>query len=135
MSNRMFSILCEEVRDEVRGTRTLVGVFSPEGLKIPALPFILPKFAVFVSSETDEIKETIIELEIIDPGGKSLFKVKSPKIKQRGKTSYFAVNISPLQIKQSGSYLIKIKRDDLLETDASFLVTVAPPAQLGPSQN
>jgi hypothetical protein len=129
MSNRIISILCEEVRDEVRGTRTLVGVFPTDGVKIPAIPFIIPKFAVFVSSETEEIKEVIIEIELFDPTGKSLFKISSPKIKSPGKTSYFAVNISPIQIKQSGIYSVKIKRKDGLETDTNLRVTIVPQSQ------
>jgi hypothetical protein len=132
----MFAILCEEVRDEKAGTRSLIGVFPPEGIRALNIPFIIPKFALFTSSELDGQKDVTFEIEIVDPSNKSVFKFKSPKLTGLAsrKKVYFAVNISPLQITRAGTYSVKITRDDGESVVATLDVALLPGKQ-SPSQN
>ncbi|MEX1138037.1 MAG: hypothetical protein WEF53_01665 [Bacteroidota bacterium] len=112
--NDIFALLCEEVRDETQGSKTIIGVFPPNGVKLKRIPTILPKFAVFVSSKVPDHKEVTISVTILDPEGKELVKVKSPRINPKPplRYVYFALNVSPLQIKQEGTYVVNIERDD-----------------------
>ena len=45
--NEIFVILCEEIRNEVGGSQSIIGIFPNQTLKAK-LPTILPKFGVFL---------------------------------------------------------------------------------------
>ena len=103
-------LLCEEVRNEMSGTRTLVGVFGPSGLKVKTLPFLLPKFAMFVTSDLKEGFD--FSFEILDPKGVLMMKGEMPKVADKSTGVHFGINFSPMVFKEFGKHEFKVFRND-----------------------
>jgi hypothetical protein len=103
-------LLCEEIRDELFNKKTLVGVISPGGIKIPNVPFVFPKFAIFVTSECE--KDSSFSFEIIDAKGVVSIKGDLPKISKDIQLVHIAINFTPLIFKEYGDYTFIVKRND-----------------------
>ncbi|WP_192215323.1 DUF6941 family protein [Methylobacterium bullatum] len=63
------ALFCEDIRNEVGGSISLIGVYQSD-LVVPALPMILPKFAIAITVVTNPLPGDIqrIKLEVFFPG-------------------------------------------------------------------
>jgi hypothetical protein len=103
-------ILCEEIRNEVNGVKSLIGVFSPEGVKVANVPYVFPKFAMFTTVKNEG--DNIFTFEVIDPKGAVSLKGDFPKVVKETEYIQYALNISPLIFKEFGGYTFVVKRND-----------------------
>lgn len=68
------ALFCEDIREELSGALTLVGVF-PDNLALPSTPIMMAKFAVFVRlalnvQDAPEARNLIVKLQ--DPSGNAV---------------------------------------------------------------
>jgi hypothetical protein len=122
----IFVLLCEEIRREENGMRSIIGVFPPGGLR-RKLPAILPKFGVFFFSEGPaELEfEYAFQINITSPQKEQIYHFESEhqvhKVKKAGRVAS-SVNISPLLLAAPGPYVIRVERIDGLTGEAVLFV-------------
>lgn len=51
-SHQLMGVFCEDIRGEVSGTDTVVGIF-PDNISAPGLPVVFPKFALYTRINID----------------------------------------------------------------------------------
>ncbi|SRR5260370_41652712 len=68
-AHRIMGIFCEDIREEVGGLHTLVGIY-PDGVYVPTIPSVLIKFALYVRATIDPDEEAKpISMWLISPKG------------------------------------------------------------------
>lgn len=66
------ALFCEDIRAEISGTDTLVGVL-PDNIMVPRLPSIVPKFATYIRIFFDPKEDSLaISSRLVHPDGQVL---------------------------------------------------------------
>lgn len=105
-----YILLCEEIREEKKETKIIIGVFPPGGIR-GNLPVVLPKFGIFMSSPmNDDLRNNRVILKIETPSGKTVIEAKDirTKIAESDTHIHLALNISPIAFNEFGEYSIRL---------------------------
>jgi hypothetical protein len=122
-------ILCEEVREEANGIKTLIGVFNPSGIKVKKFPFLFPKFSMFMTIEDYNGQQ--YSFEVLDPKENILVKGDLPKLDVKTSSLQLAINFSPLVFKESGEYLFTVIGTDGIKGTYKFMINTDQPPKEG----
>lgn len=125
----MFILLCEEIRNEINGIKSIIGVFPPGGVKMP-IPSIIPKFGIYVVTDIQDQNINKVTLEIINPKHETLVKFENlpAQSKPDSKRAVFSLNFSPLKLEHEGEYIVKVSTDSNISGQASLkVIQLAPP--------
>ena len=105
-----FSILCDDVRQEVGNKLSFIGVYSKE-LHIPKTPFTFPKLCIYLFYE--KVKGGIsFNTKLIDPSGKKIGKeidVDIPIDVKKPHDFGLIGSFAPLHIEQEGLYKLEVR--------------------------
>jgi hypothetical protein len=125
-------LFCEDIREEKSEQTTIVGVL-PDNIKVPALPHILPKLAIYVRINFDpNFKPGKIKFKVIREDGSEQLLSEPAKstvdqaIKDSKKSGAPLVGlitkaaISPLPISQAGRMLVVMQMGRKKYTCASL---------------
>ena len=121
---KFFILLCEEIRDERNGARTLIGVFPIHGIKMKT-PALFPKFGIYTVSSFDYLaKFKNIKLKIENPKNEKIFETSILQYDkaENTNTAVIAINISPLPFPMAGEYTFTFFGENGTEEKTKFLI-------------
>jgi hypothetical protein len=126
-----FSIVCEDVRREVTGMFTVVGVVSV--LPVPQLPVAV--FKMFVLNRwTCGVGQFIETVRLVAPDGTTVLRKSDIRFALKD-AAHNATNMSflgQLQLPEAGVYHVEVLVDDVMKLRYPFpVVLVQPPPESG----
>ena len=129
-----FSVLCDDVRQEINGHFQFLGVFG-DGIAVKQFPFRLFRFCIanrWVCGQGDFKQKTTIFM----PDGKTPF-LQGREVKihlQNGAANHTSIEqFLGTEFKEAGTYWIEVNLDGELRARYPFTVRLAPtPAQPTP---
>ncbi len=126
--------ICDNVRDEIRGKKSFMGLFTTFHVSDYQQP--LPNFAIFIRFGFKTEGPHQIDLEIRSRQGDFSMgiqgQVRVANEKDHAYDRYIAdliVNLNNLKIPREGQYIVNIKGGDTELTHIPFFVKTAPPPQ------
>jgi hypothetical protein len=105
---------CDDVRQEVNGKITLVGVYG-EDILLPSLPQRMPQYCIlmFISNFTESNN---ISFRIESPKGEKIASLElAPPPDKKQETSRALIYLSPWEWKEAGKYKLIAKIGDSAE--------------------
>ena len=121
--NKMTFIVCEQVREEKKGSASLIGVMPTNGEIIAReIPFIIPTLSVFICYSVEK-QSALLNIAVTEPGGEIAARVRNKEIKVRNPNgrNYYYTTLSPLLISKRGEYRISVTLEDQ-EEEISIVV-------------
>lgn len=107
-----FFVLCDDIRDEIRNKRSLMGAYSGN-IIVNKMPVTLSKMCVYVFLNKIKRKFENIHIQIIIPKSKvHKLEMKAPAAIDVGKNISLGIILSPLKIEGEGNSRIELKFDD-----------------------
>jgi hypothetical protein len=151
MANSAVALFCEDVRPELTGQHTLVGIL-PDNIEVPALPISMPKLGVYVRAtieSTQRLNDIAISFRNTDGSAIELAQWKPATIQKgwlesnaNGLPIYGLIStavFSPFQIHQAGHLTVTVTIDGVnyvagvLNISAASIASVPPGAQSQPA--
>jgi len=109
-------LLCDDVRMELHGKTTFVGVYGDD-IIVSSIPFKIPQLCIVTKWDLKNKTFEDISLRIERPDNKDIrppIKVKPPKIKDKKRYSLI-LSLFPFEIPLAGIYKLFVKVDDDIE--------------------
>jgi hypothetical protein len=98
-------VLCEDIREEVRGKYTLTGVSAPY-LNVPQLPALI-KIAVWISGKPTKQGQFKADFQVVDPNGSAVVKGIISGSAGTAAPATIAIGPRPIAIPVIGQYTIQ----------------------------
>jgi hypothetical protein len=136
---------CDDIRHEVDGKFTFIGVYSGSMFVRSAFPVVLPKFGINVMFfQKIAIFDPLVSLRIFLPGdaedapsieAEVQQAQASPPIAPLGELAVMGTNmiLAPLQINEAGPIKVRILRQGILHRLGSLNVQALPPTTVTPN--
>jgi hypothetical protein len=126
-------IICDNIRMELGGKLSLMGVTLNNTIVVPTIPCSLPTLS-FLLRLKKCTKDFLLSISITTPDKKQIDPIKKQKIAipQKNISIFFNFTIAPFKITSDGTYIINILFDDNLNPafSQSFRVMKAKKKEL-----
>ncbi len=126
-----FSIVCDEVRQEIGGKLIIIGMYTPD-IGVPQIPFSLPILTFLVWAESDRPGDFHLQLRLthLETGQRVLEGAMGVHYERPG-VALLPVRLTNVALANPGAYTFSLHlegQDDLL---TQFSVVLNIPAQPG----
>ena len=126
------SLMCEEVRQEVNGNLSLIGVVH--FLRVPQVPIVAGRVCIFnrwtagIGQFTESVRLIAPDQTTVVSKGESKFELKDPSMSAT--TVMFFGNV---KFEAAGTYFVEVNVDDVMKMRYPIPVIVVPPPNQQPS--
>ncbi len=116
ISEIAFWLACDDVRQEINGKVTFVGVYG-EDVLVPAVPLRVPQLCVVVFLKLENIAFDKLGFKIEDPNGKNIaaLNLVPQKIDFKQNSARAIIYLSPWEWKEAGKYKLYAQINDASE--------------------
>jgi hypothetical protein len=109
LADKTYSILCDDVRPEIGGKQSLMGVYG-NTIIVSRLPTLLPKLCLALCFEGLRKNIPDGEVKMINPGVEPVaFPLQSLKNQKVGETAFIFITFSPYVIKSIGEARFEVR--------------------------
>jgi hypothetical protein len=133
--NHRYTIICDDIRQEINGKLMLIGVYTPN-ISIPQVPFVLPSLAFFQCFESDRIGSFTIRMRLEQMEvGRPLVEAMGMMNIPRPGIGFAPLKLGNIPIPAFGTYTFTVsiegERDPVIST---FDIVLPPQLQQGTPQ-
>lgn len=140
MNRYAYSVFCDDIRQEINGKITMVGIYT-DRLLVTSLPTVLPKLCLALSIATDKSR-MFEDLSVIGTfGADEVFKIELQKEqiqnivaqapKSENPAKFFTVQLNailtPFQLQRTGKLTIEVIADGEKLECGGLEMALAPP--------
>jgi hypothetical protein len=114
----LYSIFCDDIRQETGSKLSFMGVYGPDGVYIPRKPFIFPMFCAALSFKNIKGGDSF-EVSLISPSGKKIGKGIHGSIPDEEKIMHgflILAKFVPMKVDEEGTYKIETIFNDEVST-------------------
>lgn len=106
----IYSIICDDIREEAGNKLSFMGVYGPDGIYIPQTPFLFPLFCVAMSFKNIKGGDSFL-IKFSSPSGKIIGKKINalvPEITKSITSTLISAKYSSLKIDEKGIFKIEV---------------------------
>ena len=116
--------LCDYAFLAEGGKLSLIGIFG--NVLVRAVPTVINPFHIVAVLRSEATTKTELEVTILDPEDKVVFKGSGPVTVETGKNFNFLLGIAGFKVERPGTYIIRFveKGNELIRVDLPILMQV-----------
>lgn len=119
-------LMAEDVRQEVRGQQTVVGVIAGR-LIVASVPLFIPKLAFRIEFDCNESFSSTYDFAVMAPSGEKILHNAADIHVREERRNVFMLAWSPVQFMAEGRYVVQFRVDPDKEREVAYFDIVVGP--------